>query len=175
VTPTATTRPARTSRVPVHPEDKRNPFIRSPLGGRMLSAMQLPLFLLRPPAGYGILTTTGRRTGKKRRRCVRAIRAGDHVYLIAIKGQRTGWAKNALANPEVTVRIAGGTFHGRARALRGADEVRRAREAYCEKVYPFDYLTWMNWRKGRPTPARIKQLFDTWFEDGRPLVVELTG
>jgi deazaflavin-dependent oxidoreductase (nitroreductase family) len=173
VTPTSTTRQA--TAVPVRAEDKRNPFTSSAAGGRTLSALQLPFFLLRPPSGYGVLTTTGRRTGKKRRRCVRAIRAGEHVYLIAIKGQRTGWAKNALANPEVTVRIAGGTFHGRARELRGVDDVRRAREAYCETVHPFDYLTWMNWRKGRPTPARIKQLFHTWFEDGRPLVVELTG
>jgi deazaflavin-dependent oxidoreductase (nitroreductase family) len=61
--------------------------------------MQLPLFLLRPPAGYGVLTTTGRRTGKTRRRCVRAIKRGDRVYLVAIKGSRTGWLRNVLASP----------------------------------------------------------------------------
>ena len=169
----ASTGVQRASRVPVHRKDKRNPFTSSAAGGRTLSALQLPFFLLRPPAGYGVLTTTGRRSGKPRRRCVRAIRDGGRVYLVAIKGPRTGWARNAVANPEVTVRISGGTFRGRARELGGAEDELRAREAYCEAVHRFDYLTWMNWRKGRPTPARIRGLLHTWFDDGVPFVVEL--
>jgi hypothetical protein len=60
-------------------ERKLNPFINTPAGGRALSAMQLPFFLVRLPSGYGVLTTTGRKTGKVRRRCVRAIRRGDVV------------------------------------------------------------------------------------------------
>ena len=59
----ASTGVQRASRVPVHPEDKRNPFTSSAARGRTLSALQLPFFLLRPPAGYGVLTTTGRRRG----------------------------------------------------------------------------------------------------------------
>jgi hypothetical protein len=52
-------------------ERKGNPFMRSPTGGRVLSAMMLPLFILRPPSGFGVITTTGRRTGKTRRNCTR--------------------------------------------------------------------------------------------------------
>ena len=46
-------------------ERKRNPFIQSPTGGRALSALMLPRFMLRPPAGFGVLTMTGRKTGKR--------------------------------------------------------------------------------------------------------------
>jgi deazaflavin-dependent oxidoreductase (nitroreductase family) len=153
-------------------ERKHNPFINSPAGGRALSSLQLPFFLLRPPAGYGILTTTGRKTGKTRRKCIRAIRRGDSVYMVAIKGG-TSWSKNALANPDVRLRLSGGTFSGRARELLGATETQQAKEAYCNSVYWFDYLTWINWRKGRPAPAKIRELLRGWFEEGTSLVVEL--
>lgn len=155
-------------------ERKHNPFITSPAGGRALSALQLPIFLLRPPAGYGVLTTIGRRTGRTRRRCLRAIRRGNKVYVVAIKGGgTTAWAKNALANSDVRLRLSGGTFSGRAHELRGATESEQAKEAYCDSVHRFDHLTWINWRKGRPTPARIRELLRGWFEEGTPLVVEL--
>jgi deazaflavin-dependent oxidoreductase (nitroreductase family) len=109
-------------------ERKLNPFINSPAGGRALSAMQLPFFLLRPPRGYAVLTTTGRKTGKVRRRCLRAICRGDVVYVVAIKG-KTQWAMNSLANPAVRLRLPGGTFSGRAREVSGATEGERVKEA----------------------------------------------
>ena len=152
-------------------ERKHNPFISSQAGGRALSTLQLPFFLLLPPAGYGVLTTTGRKTGKARRRCVRAIRRDDKVYIVAIKGP-SSWAKNAMANPDVRLRLRGGRFKGRARMLQ-EPERRQAEEAYCDTVTRFDYLTWMNWSKGRPTPIKIKGLLRGWFNDGLPLVVDL--
>lgn len=138
----------------------------------MLSALQLPIFLLRPPAGYGVLTTTGRKTGKTRRKCIRAIRRGDRVYMVAIKAG-TSWSKNARANPDVRLRLPGGAFSGRARELLGAAETENAKEAYCNSVYWFDYLTWINWRRGRPAAAKIRELLRGWFENGTSLVVEL--
>jgi deazaflavin-dependent oxidoreductase (nitroreductase family) len=153
-----------------------NLFINSAAGARALSALQLPFFLVRPPRGYGVLTTTGRKTGKTRRRCVRAIRRGGEVYVVAIKGAgRTGWARNALQHPDVLLRLPGGTFSGRVREVLGASERRQAKDMYCESVHRFDYLTWMNWRKGRPTPAKIRDLLRNWFDEGTPLVVELMG
>ena len=86
-------------------ERKHNPFIKSARGGRALSASQLPLFLLHPPAGYGVLTTIGRKTAKKRPRCVRAVRRGERVYIVAIKAAASkGWLQNMLATPEVRLR-----------------------------------------------------------------------
>ena len=152
---------------------KHNPFIHSPAGGRVLSALTFPRFAVRPPAGFGVLTTTGRKTGKARRKCVRAIRMGDRAYLVSIRP--TAWLKNALANPNVRLRIRGGTFSGVVREPRDPAERQEAMEAYCETVNPNDYVECALWRRGRPTRAKIKRLHRTWFEEGTPLVVELAA
>lgn len=157
------------------PERRRNPLIKTPLGGRILSASQLPAFKLLPPKGFGVLTTTGRKTGKKRSRCVRAIRRGDKAYLAAIGGERSAWVKNIRANPEVRLRIRGGTFTGRARELQEASERKQALEAYCGTFNGFDFLEYRVHRNGRPTRAGIEELHRTWFEGGIPMVVELRG
>jgi hypothetical protein len=83
---------------PVAPysERPRNFFVRSAGGGRVLSALMLPDFMLVPPTGFGVLTTTGRRTGKPRRKCVRAIRTGEKVYLVMLGPPLTGNPKGRL-------------------------------------------------------------------------------
>jgi deazaflavin-dependent oxidoreductase (nitroreductase family) len=156
-------------------ERRGNPLVQTHLGGRILSASQLPLFKLRPPKGFGVLTTTGRKTGKRRSRCVRAIRRGDKAYLVAIGGEFSRWVKNIRANPEVRLRIRDGTFNGLARELRDAAERQEAMAAYCDTVNPFDYAECRVHRLGRPTREKIVELHRTWFEGGTPLVVELPG
>jgi deazaflavin-dependent oxidoreductase (nitroreductase family) len=103
-------------------ERRRNRLVQTPTGGRILSALMLPWFTLIPPRGCGVLTTTGRKTGKARRRCVRAIRCGDKVYLVAIGGEHNRWLKNISANPNVRLRMRGGTYRGVARELRDPAE-----------------------------------------------------
>ena len=153
-------------------ERKHNPAIQSKTGARLLSASQLPLFNMRPPRGYGVLTTIGRKTGKRRSRCVRAVRRDDKAYLVAIRGSTT-WLSNIRANPEVQLRIRGGRFEGTARQLRESER-EEAMKAYCgHPIGWFEYLEYLNWRKGRPTPAKIRELHRTWFEQGAPLVIEL--
>jgi deazaflavin-dependent oxidoreductase (nitroreductase family) len=152
----------------------RNPFTGSARGGRILSNLQLPVFKLRPPPDYGVLTTTGRKTGRKRQRCVRAVRRGDRAYVVAIKGGRTGWAGNALANPEVALRIRDGRFTGRAREV-APGERDQAREAYAEGVHRFERLEYRLWRNDRPDVERIRDLHRHWFDTGMPLVIELTA
>ncbi len=148
-----------------------NPFIRSATGGRVLSALMLPRFAIRPPAGFGVLTTTGRKTGKARRKCIRAIRDGNRVYIVSIRA--SAWLKNARANPRVRLRIRGGTFTGTVREPEDLDEQQRAMEAYCGAVHPFDYGECLMWRRGRPTRMKIEELHRGWFRDGTPLVVDL--
>jgi deazaflavin-dependent oxidoreductase (nitroreductase family) len=151
----------------------RNPFTSSARGGQLLSAVQLPFFLARPPAAYGVLTATGRKTGKRRRRCIRAVRSGETVYLVAIKGSaKTGWVRNALANPGLKLRLPGGSYSGRARLI-ASPERSQARQAYAETVAPFDYLTYGNWRKGWPTAPLIRDLMASWFDEGFPIAIEL--
>ena len=144
-------------------------------GGRVLSAIQLPLFMLAPPKGFGVLATTGRRSGKTRRRCVRAIRRGNKVYIVSIGGSRAAWVKNIRADPRASVRIRGGTFAGRARELREPAELELAITAYSGTVNAFDYAECALWRKGRPTRAKIQDLHRGWFREGIPLVVDLDG
>ena len=155
-------------------ERTRNPLVSTAIGGRMLSASQLLFFLLHPPRGFGVITTTGRVSGKPRRRCIRAIRDGDRVYVVAMHGAATtGWAKNALANPEVKLRIRGGTYDGRAREMSGGER-ERAEEIYCETLNRLDFLECGLWVKGRPTREKVSALHHRWFERGTPLVIELS-
>ncbi len=65
------------------------------------------------------------------------------------------------------------SFAGRARKLSDPLEIEQARDAYCEPTNAVDYVACMNWRKGRPTRSRVKDLTRGWFEEGIPLVVEL--
>jgi len=152
---------------------KHNPFINSARGGQVLSALQRPWFMLRPPRGYGVLMTTGRASGKPRHRCVRAVQRDDRVYLVAIKGMRTGWLRNALAKSDVRLCIRTGRITGTARELHGESERREAREAYCEMLGPFEYLECLMWLRGRPSRSRIRELHASWFEQGVPLVIEV--
>jgi deazaflavin-dependent oxidoreductase (nitroreductase family) len=152
-------------------ERQRNPFVRSARGGRVLSALMLPWFTVRPPRGFGVLTTTGRRTGKTRRKCVRAIRRGNQVYIVSIRP--TAWLANIRAEPNVRLRIPGGTFSGVARELREPLKTQEAKAAYCGTVVPVDYPECSMHRRGRPTRPNIEELLGTWFDEGIPLVVEL--
>ena len=157
------------------PAARKSPFTASAMGGRVLSALQLPLFELLPPAGYGVLTTRGRRSGKIRRRCVRAVRDGNRAYVVAIKGPGTSWATNARSDPHVGLRLREGRMRGVAREARDENEARAAAEAYAETVTRFDYLAYTLWRRGRPTHARVEELLRTWARTGALLIIELGG
>lgn len=169
-------RPSAASHVP---ERKRNPFVRSKTGGRILSASMLPAFLALPPRGWGVLTTTGRRSGKARRKCVRAVRSGSQVYIVSIRPSSArptmtaAWVLNIRANPRVRLRMPGGTFAGVARELAEADETRGAEGVYCGTVNPFDYISCAIHRTGLPTRAKVKALHRSWFDKGVRLAIEL--
>jgi deazaflavin-dependent oxidoreductase (nitroreductase family) len=160
---------------------KHNPFTRSSAGGRVISALTLPLFAVRPPAGFGVLATTGRRTGKTRRKSVHVIRHADKAFVVMIRptarARETSWVAawvlNVRANPNVRLRMRGGTFVGRARELSEPAEIAQAIRVYCEKVNLLDYAECRFHLTGWPTRSKIEQLHRSWFETGIPLVVEL--
>ncbi|HTC73182.1 MAG TPA: nitroreductase family deazaflavin-dependent oxidoreductase [Solirubrobacteraceae bacterium] len=158
--------------------------IRSAKDGRLLSALMLPFFAVRPPSGYGVITTTGRRTGKTRRKCVRVIRRGERAYLVQLRppvlalerpSAIAAWVWNIRANPNVRLRMRGGTFAGVARELTEPAELEQAREAMCDTVNLFDYGECDLHLRGLPTRAKIKELHGYWFDTGVPLVVELAS
>jgi deazaflavin-dependent oxidoreductase (nitroreductase family) len=151
-----------------------NPLTSTHLGGRLLSASQLPLFWLHPPRGYGVLTTIGRKSGKRRRRCVRAPADADRAYVVALHGMGTHWARNLEANPEVSLRVRGGSYEGIARRVHGDAERHRGMQIYSEgAIGPFERLEYRLWRKEKPTPEKIRKLHREWFERGAPFVIEL--
>ena len=161
---------------------RHNPFVRSATGGRVLSALMLPFVTTLPSAGFGVITTTGRKTGKARRKCIRAIRRGDRVYIVMLRppviamarpSAVTAWVWNIRANPNVRLRIRGGTFQGVARELKDPTELQRAREAFCETVNAVDYAECALHLRGLPTRSKIKELHRYWFDTGIPLVVDL--
>jgi len=162
-----------------------NIFTRSPTGGRVLSALTLPRFTLHPPAGYGVLITIGRRTGKTRRRCVHVVRHGNRAYIVMLRpsiaardaGWTAGWLWNIRGNPNVRLRIRVGairsaTLRARARELTDVEELRAARAVYCDTVNPFDRAEYIFHRAQRPTRARIEALHREWFDNGIPLAIE---
>lgn len=157
-------------------------LIRSARDGRILSALMFPFFLARPPSGFGVITTTGRKTGKARRKCIRVTRTGIKAYIVQLRPPEvvrtrpsavTAWVWNIRANPDVILRIRGGTFAGVARELSDPAELARARDAVCETVNLFDYGECGVHLRGLPTRAKIKELHRYWFDTGIPLVVDL--
>ena len=110
---------------------KHRPLLRSERDGRVLSAVMLPFLSFWAPPGYAVLATTGRKSGRRRRKCIRAIRKGDMVYIVqlrppAVAVERplatSAWVHNLRANPRSSFTSGSVTMgHGaRARRSRGA-------------------------------------------------------
>src|SRR5262245_32591452 len=125
----------------MQPEPRRNIVAGEPVRWRVtaLDALLRPWFAHGPHPGMGVLTTIGRRSGKRRRHCVRAIRTGDRVYLVAIPGRHAAWISNLRANPHVTLQIRGTTLEGSARQVARGPERDAARAAYVGTVNVADY------------------------------------
>lgn len=49
------------------------------------------------------LVVTGRKSGRKTSRPVWFVQEGDKLYLLPVKGSDTGWFKNVLKNPTITL------------------------------------------------------------------------
>jgi deazaflavin-dependent oxidoreductase (nitroreductase family) len=116
-------------------------LLRSARDGRVLSALMLPLLWAHAPAGFAVLTTTGRKSGKTRRKCVRAIRHGDRVYIVALRPPElaierptavSAWVWNIRANPTARIHIGLRTHSGTAREIDDPIELERVREVICE-------------------------------------------
>ncbi|HEX4463573.1 MAG TPA: nitroreductase/quinone reductase family protein [Solirubrobacterales bacterium] len=161
---------------------KHGRLMSSARDGRVLSALMLPFFMVRPPSGYGVLTTTGRRTGKTRRKCIRVIRQGNKAYLVSLRlpGQAerspsavAAWVWNIRSEPSVRLRIRGGTFAGVARELSEPAELEQARRALYETVNLFDYGECSLHLRGLPAREKIRELHGYWFDTGVPLAIEL--
>ena len=92
---------------------------------------------------YAWLTTTGRRSGLPRTVELWFTIHGNTVYFLAGGGDRADWVRNAIASPEVTVRLGATSHPGTARKPElDGDEDARERRAMAAK--------YQGWRPGRP-------------------------
>jgi deazaflavin-dependent oxidoreductase (nitroreductase family) len=161
---------------------KHRRLLRTGRDGRILSALMLPQFWFATPAGYGVLTTTGGRTGKPRHKCVRVIQHGDHAYLVALRlphiavanpDATQAWVRNVRANPDVKLRIRCADFNGVAREITETAELVLARKLLCDTVFRNDYGECALHLRGLPTRTKVKELHRYWFDTGIPIAIDL--
>jgi deazaflavin-dependent oxidoreductase (nitroreductase family) len=94
------------------------------------------------------LTTVGRVTGRPHEIEIWFALgdAGRTLYLLSGGRDRSDWVKNLRRNPEVTVRIDGELFDGRARITEDGEEDDLARHLLVEK-YERNPGSLANWRR----------------------------
>src|SRR3990170_3889012 len=128
-----------------------NPFAGSRGYARLSNVFMRPLFSLLPtPAGFVLLTVTGRRSGRPRQRPVRAVRRGDALYAVAMLGERSDWLRNVRKEPRVEVKVGGRHYGGVAREIDDPGELGKALEGYLQTV-PADYMDYAGYHWGLPT------------------------
>ncbi len=88
------------------------------------------------------LTTVGRTSGEAREVDLYFAVEGERIYFLAGGGEESDWVRNAVANPQVSVRIAGVIFRGAARVVAPGEEETHARRLLAIK--------YERWREGKP-------------------------
>ena len=104
---------------------------------------------------YCYLTTTGRVTGGPHEIEIWFALRGSTLYMLSGGGDRADWVKNLRQNPQVTVRINGDVFEGRAREPADGEEDDLARRLLVEKY--------------EKVPGRLA----AWRRSALPVVVDL--
>jgi deazaflavin-dependent oxidoreductase (nitroreductase family) len=153
-----------------------NPFSKSKMFHRMGNLMLTPTWKLLPtPKGLALVTTTGRKSGKRRQRAMRAVVDGKRAYASAILGDRADWVRNVRANPDVSIKLGGTTYRAKAHPIIDSVERTRAAEAYRPVAGWYDYFDYATFVWGIPTRGNVLRVHDEWFDTGTPVVFELDG
>ena len=150
-----------------------NPFKMSPWfhkAGHVTNTMAWRF--LPTPNGLGVLTTTGRRTGKRRVRAIRIIRKDDRLYAVAMLGKKCGWIYNIRGNPDVRLKLGRRTYEATAREVTAAER-RAAHDAYVPNAGWFDYFDYMNLMWSFPTRKKLLRAHEEWLDTGIPVLFEL--
>jgi deazaflavin-dependent oxidoreductase (nitroreductase family) len=92
------------------------------------------------------LTTTGRMTGRPHEIEIWFALDGGALYMLSGGRDRADWVKNLQRKSEVTLRIAGERFEGRARVVEDPEEDELARRLLIEK-YEHTPGRLANWRR----------------------------
>ena len=151
-----------------------NPFSRSRTFHRIGHVTNtVPLKLLPTPRGIGVITTTGRRSGKRRTRALRAVADAGRVYAVALLGPKTAWIANIRSDPNVVIKLGTKSYPATAREVADPDEREQARRAYHPVAGWYDYFDYANFTWGIPTRARLLAAHDRWFDEGTVVAFDL--
>jgi deazaflavin-dependent oxidoreductase (nitroreductase family) len=151
-----------------------NPFAGTRGYARLSNIFMRPLFGLLPvPRGFALVTVTGRRTGLRRQRPMRAVRRDETLYAVAMLGERSDWLKNVRAEPRVGVKVGSTQFSGMAREIANTAEREEAIDLYVRETYPADYSDYAAYDWGWPTRRKIEAAHRRWAEDGVMVAIEL--
>ncbi len=151
-----------------------NPLAGSRFYARMGNLWTRPMWgMLRPPVGFAILTTKGRKSGQPRSQCVRAIREDDRVVVVAMMGERAQWLKNARADPQVTLKLHDGRYRGTAHEVTEPAEREWAETLYADTVVRNDYFDYAAYEWAFPRRRAIVEAHRRWFDEGIPMVVQM--
>jgi deazaflavin-dependent oxidoreductase (nitroreductase family) len=134
----------------------------------------VPLFSLFPvPRGFALLTVTGRRSGRRRQRPVRAVRQNHTLYAVAMMGKRSDWLRNVRKEPRIGIKLGRRRHEGLAREVTVGAEQEAALELYVQNVFPADYSDYAAYHWGWPTRRKIKEAHRRWFADGVAVAIDL--
>ena len=151
-----------------------NPFAFTRGYARLSNVFVAPIFRLMPmPGGFVLLTVAGRRSGKPRRRPIRAVRRGDTFYAVAILGERSDWLRNARKEPRVKIRAGRQSNGATVRQLSDPTERDSAGELFVSEVFPYDYVDYVSLHWGWPTRRKIIDAHRRWLEDGVMVAIDL--
>ena len=102
-----------------------------------------------------LLTTTGRKTGRK---CVTPLQYEEIdglYYLAAARGQKADWFRNIQANPQVEVWVKSSHFQGNAEAVSDPDTIADFLE-FRLRTHPRMIGMFMKMHKLPPRPSRAQ-------------------
>lgn len=151
-----------------------NPFASTRGYARLSNILVAPVFNLLPmPDGFILLTATGRRSGKLRRRPMRAVRRGDTFYAVAILGERSDWLRNVRKERRVTVKAGGRTQGATARSISDPAEQASAAEQYAGEVFAYDRVDYVSLHWGWPSRRNIIDAHRRWLQDGVMVAIDL--
>lgn len=151
-----------------------NPFAFSRWYSRLSNIFVSPLFRLLPmPRGFVLLTVIGRRSGKPRRRPVRAVRHGDTLYTVAMLGERSDWLRNVRVEPRLKLKMGVRTHSGLAREVVDPSERGSAAGLYEREVVPYDYVDYASVHWGWPTRRKIREAHRRWAAESVMVAIDL--
>lgn len=161
---------------------KHRRLLQTARAGHVLSELMRRGYVFGVPAGHAVLTTTGRRSGRQRHNCIRAVRRDDRLYAVMLRPPDlaierplvvSSWVHNVRADPRVRVRLRRRTRSGTAREITDPVRSAEARAIFCDTVHLVDYGECTLHLRGRPTRAKIQDLHRYWFDTGIALVIDL--